>query len=62
MNSVFTNFIALNNYCFNSIKNVEGWIGISWKKGSGKLNYINYDKTKEIGKLEGKEAFNIKVK
>jgi len=37
----------LNNFCFNSIKTVDGIIGISLKKGSGKLSYINYDKTKE---------------
>ena len=47
-----TSLTALNNYCFNSIKNVEGWIGISLKKGSGKLNYINYDKTKEPYELK----------
>ena len=37
----------LNNFCYNSIKDVNGIVGVSLKKGSGKLSYINYDKTKE---------------
>ena len=37
----------LNNFCFNSIKKVEGIVGISLKKGSGKISYVNYDKEKE---------------
>ena len=37
----------LNNFCYNSIKSVSGIVGVSLKKGSGKLSYINYDKEKE---------------
>ena len=37
----------LNNFCYNSIKSVSGIVGVSLKKGSGNLSYVNYDKEKE---------------
>ena len=48
----------LNNFCYNSIKDVSGIVGVSLKKGSGSLSYINYDKVKEPYSLK---KINLKM-
>lgn len=48
----------LNNFCYTSIRDVSGIVGISLKKGSGSLSYINYDKTKEPYNLK---KINLKM-
>ena len=48
----------LNSFCYKSIKSVSGIIGVSLKKGSGKLSYINYDKEKEPYNLK---KINLKM-
>jgi hypothetical protein len=47
----------LNKYLFDSIKNKNGIIGVSLKKGTGKLSYVNVGKNPEVDVTNVKSQF-----
>ena len=53
----FDNIDELNQYLFDSIENEDGIIGVSLKKGTGKLDLVNVGKNPEINVKDIKSQF-----
>lgn len=53
----FDNIDDLNKYLFDSIKNKNGIIGVSLKKGTGKLSLVNVGKNPEVNVKDIKSQF-----